>query len=277
MPVAGAPTSPGAALTVPPSPAPTVPAAPGWLLTATGWTPAPAGAPPTGAARLWLLPGVPAGHGCPAGWARTLSPEEWARSRRQARPDDQQFSLICAGFRRAVLGQVLGLPPGELRWAAPPGAPGKPRLAPDQARRGGHAWHWNLAHAGRHVLLGVRDGREIGVDLETDWPAATWREVTPLVFSADERRQLPGHPVARLWTAKEAYLKACGQGFGVDPTAVSVRLHAQAIEVHAPAPGDDRSWWGRVLPPLPGSPGVTAALVTENPAPAVWLQVVPLT
>ena len=113
MPVAGAPTSPGAALTVPPSPAPTVPAAPGWLLTATGWTPAPAGAPPTGAARLWLLPGVPAGHGCPAGWARTLSPEEWARSRRQARLDDQQFSLICAGFRRAVLGQVHSQLPVE--------------------------------------------------------------------------------------------------------------------------------------------------------------------
>lgn len=86
-----------------------------------------------------------------------------------------------------------------------------------------------LSAAGRGVFgaLAIAD-RPVGVDVEVVHPAAEipWRVLHPeeaaglARLAAEERAKA----FARLWSLKEAYVKALGTGFGRDPAAFAVRF-----------------------------------------------------
>jgi len=77
---------------------------------------------------------------------------------------------------------------------------------------------FNLSHSGSKVVLAV-DEKEVGIDIEqiVPWSAAVARQV----FTADERnwllRQSANAAFYRLWTGKEAIMKALGLGFQLPP------------------------------------------------------------
>ena len=84
---------------------------------------------------------------------------------------------------------------------------------------------FNLSHAGPHVLLAFARGQALGVDIEQHDRRVSIDDIAERYFTCDEAsalRQLapddkmPGF--LRLWTHKEALLKALGQGlsFGLD-------------------------------------------------------------
>lgn len=86
---------------------------------------------------------------------------------------------------------------------------GKPGLADG-------ALSFSLARRGGLLLVGVGTaGQAVGVDLET-LPCADREGVARTLFSPAEARWLADHPggdgFARVWTAKEAVLKAAGIG-----------------------------------------------------------------
>ncbi|MBO9661625.1 4'-phosphopantetheinyl transferase superfamily protein [Dokdonella sp.] len=135
---------------------------------------------------------------------------------------------------------------------------------------------FNLSHAGHHVLLAFARGQALGVDLERDERRLSLIEIARRFFAADEADALERLPDAarlpcflRLWTRKEAVLKALGQGlnFGLDRLAFAIdgdgevgALHRIAEEAGAPA-----DWRLCALAPAPGLVGALAWRGPERP------------
>ena len=87
--------------------------------------------------------------------------------------------------------------------------------------------HFSLSHAGERVMAAVSD-RPVGCDVERIAPfdEAVARECLTDDELASVKRELSGldrdRAFIRLWVRKEAYVKAVGRGFGIDPKSVSV-------------------------------------------------------
>ena len=87
--------------------------------------------------------------------------------------------------------------------------------------------HFNLSHAGERVMAAASD-RPVGCDVERIVPfdEAVARECLTDEELATVKRALPGldrdRAFVRLWVRKEAYAKAVGRGFDIDPKSVSV-------------------------------------------------------
>ena len=145
-----------------------------------------------------------------------LSAEERAQADRYKSERDQRRFAAAHGVLRLLLGRYLEVAPAELRFVT--GAHGKPGVVTPK-RNGDPALRFNLAHSGEMGLFVFAKDREVGVDLEeidarTARPALAERFFAPgerssiLARTPDERPQY----FARLWTLKEAYLKALGLG-----------------------------------------------------------------
>jgi 4'-phosphopantetheinyl transferase len=165
-----------------------------------------------------------------------LDGDERARADRFVRAVSRaQFVGAHAALRRR-LGDLLSVDPRSLRFAPSRcmrcgGPHGKPVLAGDHAGR----LHFSLSHSGLAVAVAAGDA-PVGVDLEEVRPRAA-TDLAARFFSEDERRLVagaadPGAAFVRLWTRKEALLKATGEGItgglasvpalsppGADPTA----------------------------------------------------------
>lgn len=84
---------------------------------------------------------------------------------------------------------------------------------------------FNLTHAGDYAVLALSK-EAVGVDLERI-RAINWSRVAERFFHPDEQRFLaesadPQTTFFTIWTLKESYLKAEGQGFSVSPSSFSV-------------------------------------------------------
>lgn len=201
-----------------------------------------------------------------AAWRAWLSPEERARADRYLNPSHGERYLAAHAQLRWILGQRLGCLPGDLRFARE--SSGKPRLA-------GDGLHFNLSHSGILGLLGVHPSLALGVDIEAERPR-NFLGLAQRYFSASEQAWLAaqpeparGHAFTRLWTCKEAWMKADGRGLAVlrQPEA---QLEGGAAQLRALG----RAWWVRELETaagyaaavvMPGAPqGIT---VTPLPPP----------
>ncbi|MDW4741636.1 4'-phosphopantetheinyl transferase superfamily protein, partial [Escherichia coli] len=79
---------------------------------------------------------------------------------------------------------------------------------------------FNLSHTGRAALFALDELAPVGVDIETDDPAAEqgWFDA---ILSDRERAEItagcPSAMLLRLWVRKEAIVKAIGCGFSLAP------------------------------------------------------------
>lgn len=161
---------------------------------------------------LWLVDLDPAGHRLE--FLRTLlDPEERARADRFVPPAVRRRFTVARGALREILGSLLGVAPAEVRFAY--GDRGKPELP-------GVSLRFNLSHSEERALVGVVEGRAIGVDLEHLRAGEDFRGLAERFFSEPERQELRRVPepsfrreFLRIWTRKEAYLKARGTGLAM--------------------------------------------------------------
>jgi 4'-phosphopantetheinyl transferase len=161
---------------------------------------------------LWWLPLCPGPATIPDP-EQVLSAEERRRAARFRFPEHATRFLVCHAALRRILGQYLGQPPESLEFVAPES--GKPRLAGDSTLS------FNLSHSRDAALIAVAPGLEVGVDVEAIRPDFAVDDVARL-FTSHERELLgrmdtPGARALmfyRLWTRKEAVLKAEGSGLG---------------------------------------------------------------
>lgn len=140
-----------------------------------------------------------------------LSPEETARAARIVRlPQRRRYMMARAGVR-VLLAQALGLDARAVPLAAD--EHGKPILTGRAHGRLG----FNLSHSGELALIAIGTQLAIGVDIE---PIAAPRAgIADSFFSVAEIESLAalsGAALAagftRLWTRKEALVKAVGLG-----------------------------------------------------------------
>ncbi|SOC35910.1 4'-phosphopantetheinyl transferase superfamily protein [Rhizobium subbaraonis] len=134
--------------------------------------------------------------------------------------DRERYQAGHALVRHAIAA-VSGIPASALAFVAGPN--GKPATVVPMGL------DFNLTHSGRWVAIGLSRSGAVGVDVEADRPEAFWREIAASFLSPMEMRDLPSAGTSRylrVWTAKEAALKACGAGFSIAPESISVAIQA---------------------------------------------------
>lgn len=122
---------------------------------------------------------------------------------------------------RRVLGRRLGVAPHAVAFSY--GSNGKPSLAEYPGL------HFNLSHSGELAVLALCEDGEVGVDLESVRRRGPVLPVARRFFSADEAAAVAAADgvaqvaiFLRIWTRKEAVIKATGRGMGVDIRAIAV-------------------------------------------------------
>jgi phosphopantetheinyl transferase len=131
----------------------------------------------------------------------------------------RRFALARVALRM-ILGERSGIEPSAILLGED--ARGKPR------RIDGIGGSFSVSHTGERVAIAVSDTHELGIDIErrTSFfqPGRLWK----LACSPAERDWLAAHPqdaeceFGRLWTRKEALLKAVGMGLRTRPSAIDL-------------------------------------------------------
>ena len=195
-----------------------------------------------------------------------LAPEEQARAERFVRPHVARDFRRARFWLRTTLGAYLSRDPREVKFEY--GLHGKPEAAgptPFPIR-------FNLSHTGGRVLLGVSNGKILGVDVESHRTQLDRPGMARRYFSAAEVAEFETFPheeqiaaFFRGWTRKEAYLKARGSGLALPLDRFTVPLGAAAperiLEV-ADEPREAARW--RLLD-VPAGRLHAAAVVIEEP------------
>jgi 4'-phosphopantetheinyl transferase len=175
-----------------------------------------------------------------------LSPEEVARARQFGHADGSQRYRLVRGYLRLLLASYLHCAPASLRLSQT--QRGKPYLDAS-----GHTppWHFNLSHSGNFVLIALSPEVEVGVDVERLRPQPRALALARRFFAPQESHYLSHCPPGvqeeaffQYWTAKEAFLKATGQGLaGGKPLSQVVVDLQQCCFLSLPAPcGAPESW-----------------------------------
>ncbi|MFG2979870.1 4'-phosphopantetheinyl transferase family protein [Streptomyces sp. NPDC048258] len=184
-----------------------------------------------------------------------LDAGEQERAGRLLRPADRQRYLASHLALRVLLGGYLGLAPERVclvREECPccGGPHGRPAVA-------GGAVHFSLSHSGDVAYLAFA-GVPVGVDVEETPGVDAVADVLPLLHPAEvaELSALPEparrDALARVWSRKEACLKAEGTGLARGLTEPYVGS--------APAPAPVPGW---TLRDLPAPAGYAAALAVR--------------
>ena len=220
------------------------------------------------AAHVWAVP-LQISNDAQDHLAKMLTPEE--RRRAQSFHFDRHRSRFIAGrgMLRTILGHYLHTGPGFVWFEY--GRNGKPLLAERFARSG---LQFNLAHCEDLALLAVTRGRVIGIDLEQIRTMDDAWELAAIFCSPREYEDFLALPPAdkdaaffRLWTRKEAWLKATGKGIGesLDKVEVTLREGEAARFVRLPeVAGTPASGW--TLQELTPAAGFIAALALPGEA-----------
>jgi 4'-phosphopantetheinyl transferase len=100
---------------------------------------------------------------------------------------------------------------------------------------------FNLSHSGDIAAIAIADGRDVGVDVEQVRDMTMLEELASCSLSPGEQAELRKNRADkeeffRLWTRKEAYLKATSLGLSVPPCDVEISAGWSVINI-APAPG----------------------------------------
>jgi 4'-phosphopantetheinyl transferase len=194
-----------------------------------------------------------------------LSPGEIEACAAFRRPQDRVRAEVARVHLRETLSRYAPLRPEA--WEFVLGEHGKPALANSEGAR----LCFNLSHAQDLVACAVTLDHEIGVDLEDTNREVEFSELAQRVFSPGELAAFgelaPNERATRFfehWTLKEAYLKARGLGFALDPRNASFEF-GEAGRLRArlgSAAGESAQGWWFAL--LEFDPAHTLALAARN-------------
>ena len=143
-----------------------------------------------------------------------LSDDEVQRAKRYRFEKDQNAFIASRGILRMLLGAYAGMHPAEIQFSYRDR--GKPELANSKSISD---LQFNLSHANGMALYAIAHHLTVGVDLEFHRPTADLEQLSKRFFSAQEYAIICALPPEqrqpcffRLWTCKEAYIKATGDG-----------------------------------------------------------------
>jgi len=183
-----------------------------------------------------------------------LTPDEVRRAERYLveRPR-RQFALTRRAVRR-LCSRCLGIAPRDVAFEFTQF--GKPTVAAAQNPDG---LAFNVSHSGEWAVIALGWRRTLGVDIETVDHRTDFHGLAKRFFSPSEQQQLFALPEAlqqagfyRVWTGKEAYLKATGLGMsfplGDFTVAADPRQPPRLLEV-ASQPQEPARWTAAAFTP----------------------------
>jgi 4'-phosphopantetheinyl transferase len=195
----------------------------------------------------------------------SLTQDEIARADKFRFENGRTEFTITRGVLRILLGNFLGVPPGELQFSY--SVHGKPRLEGALT----NALEFNVSHSDGMAIICFALGTRLGVDIERVRLDFEHQHIAERFFSENEREQLRSLPAGeipyaffRCWTRKEAFIKALGEG-------LSHPLHRFDVELRGTAPARllstrpdaaEASRWNLFDIPVPS--GYLAALAVED-------------
>jgi 4'-phosphopantetheinyl transferase len=173
-----------------------------------------------------------------------LDHQEQTRAARFLVPEPRIQFILSRAFLRIALGRYLQVEPCDVRFRT--AEHGKPELA--QAA----GLYFNLSHTDSETAIAVTRAGRVGVDVERIRQNLEPVALAARFFSQKELLWLQSQPAEQrfaaffaCWTAKEAYIKACGSGlsvaldnFGVVPDAADAEL---TLEIYG-HPEDSKRW-----------------------------------
>jgi len=146
-----------------------------------------------------------------------LAPDERDRADRYRRAADRARFIAGRGILRDILARYLRVAPGSLRFSYT--RYGKPHL--DESGGAG-GLTFNVSHSRNLALYAITRRRDVGIDVEALDRDMALMELAEKFFSPAEVKSLHAvpeggqrHAFFRVWTRKEAYLKACGRGLSL--------------------------------------------------------------
>jgi 4'-phosphopantetheinyl transferase len=155
-----------------------------------------------------------------------LDPAERERASRFKFPEPRNQFLISRALLRTALGLYLRIGADEVRFRA--AANGKPELAAN-SDLGFCDLRFNLSHTEGVTVFAIARRRQVGVDVERIREDTNVMELAERFFSDQEVQWLRSQPASELvpsfftcWTAKEAYIKAHGEGLSMPLSSFSI-------------------------------------------------------
>ncbi|MBS0538080.1 MAG: 4'-phosphopantetheinyl transferase superfamily protein [Proteobacteria bacterium] len=210
-------------------------------------------------------------------WAGLLDADETARAQRFVFPRHRIQYVAAHALTRKALGHAMGVDPAAWRWAV--GEHGKP-----SAQLGGApaAVSFNLSHAEGVVGVAVlaQAGADVGFDIEP-LDRVVDLAVADRYFRAEETAWLAGLPAGerrrgfmRLWTLKEAFIKATGEGLSRDLS--SFWFEIEPVQLHL-GDGSPESAWHFEQRVLAGGfvAAAGARTLSGGTVPQVWTEIDP--
>jgi len=176
-------------------------------------------------------------------------------------PRDQY--VISRSLLRQALGRYLDIEAGDVRFAAT--ANGKPVLAGDSGLQ------FNLSHTEGATALAITRNHRVGIDVERIRRNTDALELAARFFSPREVLWLRSQPASdhipsffSCWTAKEAYIKAHGQGLSMPLAGFSVlpRPDNDRLELDVDHDRQESARWSMWRLDL--GPDLRAALAVEG-------------
>lgn len=189
--------------------------------------------------------------------AGLLSPDEAERAARFRFERDRRAFVTTRGALRELIGSYLGVAPESVTFAY--GSNGKPEV---------EGLSFNVSHAGDVALAAFGAGR-VGVDVEEMRPDVEMRALARRFFTTAENEALEplsGDELLRgfygCWTAKEAFVKAVGEGLSFELDRVEVGVYPKVPGIVS-VDGRPNDVW--TVTEVDCGPGYAAAVVSDRP------------
>jgi 4'-phosphopantetheinyl transferase len=194
-----------------------------------------------------------------------LSPDEQARAQQFKLEADRNCFIAGRGLLRTILSSYAEMDPAQLQFTY--SKRGKPALS-NISEQG--TLYFNVAHSKDLLLIAVTRACAVGIDVEWIRPINNAEEIATRFFSPREAAKLMAlandqHIPAffNLWTRKEAWLKATGDGLSEMLREVEVSfLPEEPARVLAISGNEEAAQCWTLLELTPAS-GFAAAVAVE--------------
>ena len=183
-------------------------------------------------------------------WLAILDEEERERADRFHFSIDRREFIAAHALLRFMLSSCLNWPAHLWRFTSD--VDGKPRIF---SHNGSHERPFSLSHTRGLVAAAVATRGVVGVDVERIDPRKADFAMAEEYFAPAEVQLLRAVPVSernlcffRLWTLKEAYLKAIGTGLGTPLKLFAFAFDPIRITFEPGTPDHPAAWQFAILP-----------------------------
>ena len=168
-----------------------------------------------------------------------LSPDEKERARKYRFEKDYKLYMAGKIMARTILGKYFNIRPDEVQFRV------DEYSRPHLMYPGKKDFDLNISHSGEYVIAGISD-RPIGVDIERIKPVGL--DIAGVCFHDREIKYLFSdrkkiyENFFRLWTLKEAFIKAVGQGLSYPLKDFYFSMDNKGIKLNFVKSGLTDSW-----------------------------------